>query len=45
MALWCGKGQCYCEHVLLKLFRAQILIIFIAEYVSELISIPTDAHT
>ena len=35
MPLWCGKGQCYCEHVLLKLFQAQILIIFITECVSE----------
>ena len=35
MPLWCGQGQCYCEHVLLKLFQAQILLIFIAQYVSE----------
>jgi len=35
MPLWCGQGQCHCIDVLLKLFHAQILLIFIAEYVSE----------
>jgi hypothetical protein len=34
-ACMCGQGHCYCVRVLLELFQAKILLIFIAKYVSE----------